>query len=199
MDLKSNFKKVLGVGLLGAAAMTNSTAYAAEANVQVDINLPTVLVMYHYDTITLNFDESALGGYLVGGTAVDCTPAVAGEFCDDQGNPTAIDVATIGPTTTVNQAVVDPGLGATTTDVTLVGVVGVRALGCTSYSAQYSDVGTSSNGVTIGAATPLNGIDGEDCSFTMTTGDLTFNLDFATIDDGASSVSAIFDVTVTGV
>ena len=126
MDLKSNFKKVLGVWLLGAAAITNSTAYAAEASVQVDVNLPTVLVMYHYNTITLNLDETALGGYLVGGTAAACL--TGGDFCDDQGNPAPIDVTTIGATTTVNQAVVDNPVAATDTDITLVDVVGVRAL-----------------------------------------------------------------------
>ncbi len=196
MDLKSNFKKVLGVGLLGAAAITNSTAYAAEASVQVDVNLPTVLVMYHYDTITLNLDQTALGGYLVGGTASAC--ATGGDFCDAQGNPTAIDVTTIGATTTVNQAVVDNPVAATDTDITLVDVVGVRALGCSTYTASYDD-GGSGNGVGITNGTAVAGIDGQGCSFLMTTGDLTFNLDFDSVDAGATTVSAVFDVTVTGV
>ena len=195
MDLKT-LKKVLGVGLLGAAAITNSTAQAAEATVQVDVNLPTVLVMYHYNTITLDLDQTALGGYLVGGTAGACL--TGGDFCDDQGSPAAINVTTIGGTTTVNQAVTDPGLGATDTDVTLVDVVGVRALGCATYSASY-DNGASSNGVTITDGTAVAGIDGQACSFGMTTGDLTFNLDFNAVDAGATQVSAIFDVTVTGV
>jgi len=195
MDLKP-LKKVLGVGLLGAAAITNSTAHAAEASVQVDVNLPTVLVMYHYDTITLNLDQTALGGYLVGGTAGACTPA--GDFCDDQGNPTAINVTTIGGTTTVNSPINDIPLASTATDVTLVDVVGVRALGCTSYSASY-DGGASDNGVTIVNGSAVAGIDGQPCSFTMTSGDLSFNLDFDAVDGGTSTVSAIFDVTVTGV
>ena len=195
MDLKSTFKKVLGVGLLGAAAITNSTAYAAQASVQVDVNLPTVLVMYHYDTITLNLDQTALGGYLVGGTAAACT---GGDFCDNQLNPAPINVTTIGATTTVNQAVVDNPVAATDTDITLVDVVGVRALGCATYTATYDD-GGSGNGVGITNGTAVAGIDGQGCSFLMTTGDLTFNLDFDAVDAGATSVSAVFDVTVTGV
>jgi len=195
MDLKS-LKKVLGVGLLGAAAFTNSTAYAAEATVQVDVNLPTVLVMYHYDTITLDLDQTALGGYLVGGTAAAC--ATGGDFCDDQGSPAAINVTTIGATTSVTQAVTDSPVAATDTDITLVDVVGVRALGCTSYLASYDD-GGSGNGVGITNGTSLSGIDSAGCSFLMTTGDLTFNLDFDALDAGATSVSAVFDVTVTGV
>ena len=195
MDLKS-LKKVLGVGLLGAAAFTNSTAYAAEATVQVDVNLPTVLVMYHYNTITLDLDQTALGGYLVGGTAAACL--TGGDFCNVQLIPAAINVTTIGATTTVNQAVVDNPVAATDTDITLVDVVGVRALGCSTYSASYDD-GVSSNGVTITNGTAVAGIDGQACSFGMTMGDLTFNLDFNSVDGGASSVSAVFDVTVTGV
>ena len=44
MDLKF-IKKVIGVALLGAAAMSSTNAMAAQANVQIDVNLPTVLVM----------------------------------------------------------------------------------------------------------------------------------------------------------
>lgn len=194
MDLKT-LKKVLGVGLLGAAAITTTTAHAAEATVTVDIDLPTVLVMYHYDTITLDLDQTALGNYLVGGTASACLSG--GDLCDDQGNPGVINVTTVGATTTVNQAVVDPGVGATDTDITLVDVVGVRALGCATYTAAYDD-GGSDNGVDITDGTALAGIDGTACSFGMTTGDLSFNLDFDAIDGGATQVSAVFDVTITG-
>ena len=196
MDLKSTFKKVLGVGLLGTAAITNSTAYAADASVNVDVDLPTVLVMYHYDTFTLNILESGLAGFLVGGTATACAGGT--DFCDNQLNPATIDVSTVAATTTVTQAVTDPGLGATDTDILLEDVVGVRALGCSAYSASYSD-GGSDTGVTIGAATSLSGIDTLPCSFGMTTGDLQFNLDFQNVTAGATSVRAVFDVTVTGV
>lgn len=194
MDLKP-LKKVLGVGLLGAAAISSSSAYAAQAQVTVDVDLPTVLVMYHYDTINLVLDQGALGSYLVGGTASACLSG--GDLCDDQGNPTTINVATIGATTTINQAVADPGLGATDTTVTLVDVVGVRALGCASYTASYDD-GGSGNGVTITNGTAVAGIDSNACSFTMTTGDLAFNLDFEDLDAGATQVAAVFDVTITG-
>lgn len=193
MDLKT-LKKMLGAGLLGAAAITGTTAQAADASVTVDVDLPTVLVMYHYNTITLDLDQAALGGYLVGGTAAACATS---DLCDDQGNPATINVSTIGATTTVNQAVVDPGLGSTDTDITLVDVVGVRALGCATYTAAYND-GGSDNGVTITNGTALAGINGTACSFGMTTGDLTFNLDFNAVDDGVNQVSAIFDVTITG-
>jgi hypothetical protein len=196
MDLKSTFKKVLGIGLLGAAAITNSTAYAAQANVTVDVTLPTVLVMYHYDSITLNILESGLAGFLVGGTATACSGGT--DYCDNQPTPATIDVTAVTPTTTVTQAVNDPGLGATAADFVLEDVVGVRALGCTSYTASYGD-GGSDAGVTIGPATPLAGIDTELCSFGMTMGDLQFNLDFNSVAAGATTVQAVFDVTVTGV
>jgi hypothetical protein len=195
MDLKS-LKKVLGVGLLGAAAITNSTAYAADASVQVDVNLPTVLVMYHYDTITLNVLESGLADFLVGGSAGACAGGV--DYCDNQTNPGSVDVTVLDPTTNVTGiAVTDPGLGITDTDIVLEDVVGVRALGCDTYNASYSD-GGSEDGITIGASTSLAGINGVGCSFGMITGDLQFNLDFGAVAAGATSVQAVFDVTITG-
>ena len=102
MDLK-NWKKALGAGLVSAAAIASPSAYAAQANVTIDVNVPGILVMYHYNTITLDLDQTALGTYLVGGTAVLCGT----DFCDDQGNPAAIPVPAIAATTSVTQAVVD--------------------------------------------------------------------------------------------
>jgi len=193
MDVKV-LKRVLGVGLLTAAAITNSTAHAANANVQVDVDLPTVLVMYHYNTITLDLDQAALAGYLVGGTAIACGT----DYCDDQGNPALIPVNTITGTDTVLQAVVDPGPAATTADFTLQDVVGVRAFGCTSYSTVITD-GGSELGVNITTAGGVNGIEGAACSFGMTTGDLSFELDFATLDATDTTATAIFNVDITGV
>ena len=77
--------------------------------------------------------------------------------------------------------------------------MGVRAFGCATYDASYSD-GGSDTGVTIGASTSLAGIDGATCGFGLTTGDLAFDLDFSAITPaGLTPVSAIFDVTITGV
>jgi hypothetical protein len=194
MDLKSNFKKVLGVGLLGAAAVTNSTAYAADASVQVDIALPTVLVMYHYDTINLNVLETGLADFLVGGSATACSGS---DYCEALPNPATVDVSVLNPTTNVNSiGVTDPGGGVLDTDIVLEDVVGVRALGCSTYNASYTD-GGSEDGITITTGA-ITDIDSQSCTFGMTTGDLQFNLDFNEVTAGATSVQAVFDVTITG-
>ena len=190
MDLK-NWKKALVIGLVSAATCTSPSAFAAQANVTIDINFPTILVMYHFNTITLDLDQTSLGTYLVGGTAVPCGP----DFCDDQANST-IAVPIITANTSVTSIVSDPGLANTTTEFTIVGAVGVRALGCSTYDTTVVDAGSDA-GVTVDAIASLSAIEGASCSFTMLTGDLVFDVDFNLID--ADPASAIFDVTIAGI
>ncbi|MGE0624001.1 MAG: hypothetical protein AB7I04_06205 [Pseudomonadales bacterium] len=178
--------------MLTAAAISTPAAYAAQATVTVDVDLPTVLVMYHYSNIELDLDQAALAGYLVGGTATAC----ASDFCNDQGTSTPIPVTTMAGANTVAVTLNDPGLTNTTATFTLTNAVGVRALGCSTYEANYTD-GTSDAGVTI-TDSAVNNIDGLGCSLTMRTGDLAFDLDFNAIAAGTDPVSAVFNVTIAG-
>ena len=57
-----------------------------------------------------------------------------------------------------------------------------------------ADAGSAA-GITI-PGMALAGIDGSGCSFGMTTGDLSFDMDFAAVP--ANPVSAVFAVTITG-
>ena len=82
----SNWKRAVVASLVSAATFCGSSAYAAQANVTIDIDFPTILVMYHYNTITLDLDQTALGTYLVGGTAAAC----GADFCNDQGRFVAV-------------------------------------------------------------------------------------------------------------
>lgn len=189
MDL-SHLRRACGVGLLTAAAFTNPTAHAANANVTVDINLPTVLVMYYYNTITLNLSQADLANYLAA-TAVPC----AGDYCEDLGTATPVPGAITGGASTVPVAVSAAAPGTTTVNFTLQDAVGVRALGCATYTANYVSA-SAGPGVTITNG-PVAGIDGQACSFTMTTGDLAFDLDLGAVADN-TTVQAVFDVTVTG-
>lgn len=186
-----NWKRVVIASLVSAATFSGSSAYAAQANVTIDIDFPTILVMYHYNTITLDLDQTALGTYLVGGTAVAC----GADFCDDQGNAT-IAVPAIAATTSVTAAVVDPGLANTTTEFTIVDPVGVRALGCSTYSVTVVDASADA-GITVDTANSLSAIDGTGCTFALTTGDLIFDVDFGLV--AADPASAVFDVTITGI
>ena len=187
-----NWKRVVIASLMSAATFSGFSVYAAQANVTIDIDFPTILVMYHYNTITLDLDQTALGTYLVGLTAVAC----GADFCDDQGNPLTIPVPAIAATTSVTSAVVDPGLANTTTEFTIVDPVGVRALGCTAYAVTVVDA-SSNAGITVDTANSLSAIDGTGCTFALTTGDLIFDVDFGLVD--ADPASAVFDVTITGI
>ena len=196
MDMKL-IKKVFGVGLLTAAAITNSTAHAANASVTVDVNLPTVLVMYHYDTIDLTLDSTGLADYFFAGTNVACSGAGT---CQTSPDLTQAALVLDGSgTTTVAGSLTDPGLTAnTTTTFTLTDVVGVRAFGCAAYTAGYTDLGSDPS-VTITPG-PITDIEGQPCGFALTTGDLAFDLDFTAIPASAApvTVQAVFDVTITG-
>ncbi len=190
MDLK-NWKKALGIGLVSAAAISSPAANAAQVTMTIDVDLPTILVMYHYNTITLALDQAALGSYVVGITAVACGT----DFCDDQGSPAAITVSTITANENVTQAVVDPGLANTTTQFRVIDSVGVRALGCGVYDVVVVDASADA-GVTVDTGLSLAAIDGAGCSFALTTGDLVFDVDYDLV--AGDPVSAVFDVTITG-
>ena len=190
MDIFS-WRKVLGVSVVAAAAISNSSAYAAQATMTVDVNLPTILVMYHYNTITLTLDSAAVATYLVGGTATAC----GGDYCDDQGNVT-VAVTGFGATNSVTQAVADPGLANNAASFTLVNSVGVRAMGCSTYDVTVAENASTDAGVSINTAS-LSAINGSACSFSMITGDLSFDVDFDLVD--ADPISAVFDVTIAGI
>lgn len=178
------------------AAVAPAT-YAADATTTISIDFPTVLVMYHYDTIELAIADSALADLLSGGTSVACATS---DFCDDLGTKDLTVTDEIAAFTT-GAATVDAdvasdvsALAATTGTVTVENAVGVRALGCSTYAASAVE-GGSSTGVTVNAGA-INGIDGEACTLGLTTGDLSFDIDFETV--AGNTADAVFDVTITG-
>ena len=196
--IKANaFKKVLGVGLLAAAAITNSTAHAAQASVTIDVSLPTVLVMYHYDTIALDIDKNALGTYLVGVNGSACG---VDEFCSTDGAAAPVTASSVSGAREDIAVAAPTGTGFlenTTATFRLVDAVGVRAFGCSQYTATQGEV-SSDAGISIPAGN-INRIHTAPCSFAMTLGDLDFDMDFSLIADGTTGVSAVADVQITGI
>lgn len=193
MDMKT-LKRACAVGLLSASTLVNPAAHAAQGSVNVDVLLPTVLVMYYYSDIDLDLDATALADYLTtGGSA-----CAGGDFCDDQGAAGVQSVTTIGPTTTVTLAApTDPYSGAPVVTFELENAVAVRALGCATYAADF-DVSGTDDAVVAALDQPVANIDGSACSMGLTTGNLAFDLDFDLVDPGADTVSATLDVTITG-
>ncbi len=196
MDLKT-LKNAMGAGLLSAAAIASMPAHAATGQVDVDISLPTVLLMYYYSDIELNLDADALGNYMVGTSGSLCG-APGSDFC---GSNTAgiVNVSGIGANTNVN----GPGLNTpdfqnSTINFTLVNSVGVRAIGCTNtYTADF-DV-TGDPGITPESDVAITAIDGVACTPNLTLGDLDFELDLGAITAGTTLVNATLDVTITGI
>ena len=183
-----NVRKLLGVMLFSGCLATGQTAYAASATVTVDFDLPTIIVMYHYSTVDVTVSQAVLGGFLSGG-------ALCGvDRCEDLGTSAMLTLAALSGS--VDAGVDDTyALANTTATVTVQNAVGVRALGCTTYTGSYIG-GVSDPGVTITAG-PLVGINTLPCSMTMTTGDLAFDVDFTAVT--TDPVSAVFDVTIAGV
>ncbi|MEM8765992.1 MAG: hypothetical protein AAGE43_01005 [Pseudomonadota bacterium] len=195
MDL-NNLKKVLGIGLLSAAAIANTPATAATGNVTVDVDLPTVLIMYYYSDIELDLDQASLGSWMVGATGVACGT----DFCADSGDAGAYTVSGIGATNAVAvTGLATPDFEQTAMNIELQNIVGVRAIGCPTgvYDADYDVSGDAG----IGAETdvPVTNIDGEDCSAAITTGNLDFDLNLANITPGATNVAATLAVTIVGI
>lgn len=189
MDLNT-CKKALTSAVLCAAAIGSPVASAATASTTVDINFPTLLIMYHYDTIDLDLDATSLGTHLVT-AATGCS----GDVCTSQGDITRSS-GPISANTNVDASFTAPAFDNNSATFTLQNAVGVRGLGCTDYDAQVAEGASTSAGVTVTAGA-IAGIDGVSCSLGMTTGDLAFAIDFDTVNP-ATAAAAIFDVTITG-
>ena len=194
MTKMPSFKTLAGAGLIGAMAASAPAAHAADATITVDVDFPTVLVMYHFSQIDLTVADQAVADFLTGGTASDCTAG----FCDDQGTFTAP-----SDITDLTAATADAGLDDTnpalntvppSVDFSVSNAVGVRALGCSTYGVTVTENAGTSAGVTVDTGS-LSDIDGSSCSLSMTTGSLDFSVDLATI---TGDPSAIFDVSIIG-
>ncbi len=181
-------RKLITIALFSGCLAGGQSAYAANATVTVDFDLPTILVMYHYSTVDVTVSQAVLGGFLSGGILCGV------DRCEDLLTSATLTLPALSGS-------VDAGiddtllLAATTATVTVQNAVGVRALGCTTYTGSYIG-GLSDPGVTITAG-PLVGIDTLPCSMTMTMGDLAFDVDFTAVT--TDPVSAVFDVTIAGV
>ncbi len=192
MDLK-HLKKVLGIGLLSAGAIANTSATAATGNVAVNVDLPTVLIMYYYSDITLDLDQTALGGYMVGASGVACGT----DWCNDNGSAGSVTVSNISANTTVPvTGLASPDFENTAMNIELQNIVGVRAIGCPNgtYDATYDVTGDA--GITPETGTGVTNINTASCSAALTTGNLDFDLDLATITPGAMNVNATLAVTI---
>ncbi len=157
----------------------------------LDINMPSVLLLYHHSQINIDVQPAALAG------ALGATSGCGAGFCLDAGNQSA---AILGISPSVPVAI---DIGASvpavmTRTITLNEAVGTRATGCAGgvYSTASFQILNPLGGIQAGSGT-ITEIQNSACGFDLRTGDLSFDLDLNSIS-AISNASATIQITVVG-
>lgn len=175
-------KSILSAGL-ATAFLAASTANAASLEVDVDIKVPEMLVLYAYTDVDLTLDTGEFAALFDSNcTALDC----------------AVDLSTT-KTGAIAGGNVDLGISlgsGSTATITLQNSWGVRAIGSGPLAATVTDLATgdsSVSGHTISPTAPA-------VSATGTVGDVSFIVDFNNPDtDGDGFISTNYTIKVTGI
>jgi hypothetical protein len=189
-------KKGLLAATLTSAMMTGAVApatQAADVSTTIDINFPTVMVLYYYNQLDLDVDAASLVDQL-GGSSAACNSAGTGENCLAATDQTySLD---LGSATVTADIETDGGAVTTTpVDVTITDAYGMRCIGCTNYDVAVSD-GANSTAVAISPVSTTVTANG----LQMVTQDLGFSLDLdqltsSEVDNGVATESALITVT----
>ena len=166
---------------------------AADVSTTIDINFPSVMVLYYYNQIDLDVDADTLVNQL-GGSSGECDSAGTGENCVQAADQTySLDLDS--PTVTADIQTDGGALSSAPVDVTIENAYGMRCLGCTTYSVAVSDGANSTAVVTdpVNTKVTANGL-------TMVVQDLGFSLDLdqltsTEVDNGVATESALITVT----
>ncbi|WP_223668726.1 hypothetical protein [Kangiella shandongensis] len=175
-------KSVVAAGL-AAALFTVSPAKSASLNVDTDVSIPDVLILYAYTDIDLQFAAGEFATLLDG----SCTS-------DDCASPlTTAEAGTI--TSGVADLNITPDLAAsgTSASITIQNSWAVRALGYGTFNASVTDNGSES-AVSGLAVSPATGTP----SMTATPGDVSFDIDLTSTDLDDGLIEANYTITVTG-
>lgn len=176
---KSAVATALVTGLFAA-----SNAHSATLDVDVDITVPDVLILYAYTDIDLAFSAGEFAGLLDSScTTEDCASAITAA---QSGSITggAVDLNIV------------PDLNATGTSetITLQNSWAVRALGYGTFNASVAD-NSSEASVSNFVISPASGTP----SMTATPGDVSFDIDLTDPDpSGDGAINANYTITVTG-
>ncbi len=168
-----------------------TSAHAATAETTISVNFPSIVVLYTYDSITLDVSEAGLGAAIKGGaTTVSCSSDQCTASQAAVKDLTATQLTLDG--NDVITADITSAVGALPTDieVTINDAFGARCLGCGTgdYTVTTVDGGDSD---VIGnfspSAMPQNGL-------TLSTGSLSFQVDLSQV---TSNGVVTEDVTIT--
>lgn len=155
----------------------------------LEVQMPSVLLLYHRGQINVNLSASALAG------AFGASSGCSGDFCMDLGTRT---VSMSNGNRIVPVGVPDPGFNPLQT-INLRGAIGVRGIGCAGgiYGTATYEIVTAVGGIQT-ASGNLSGIQNAPCGLTLRTGDLPIELDLTQLDSASGRASATIQVTVTG-
>lgn len=182
--------KILKKALLGSAVAavisTTPVTQAASLDVDVDITLPNIIILYAYTDIDLTIAADQLGPLLdTACSADDCTV--------DQGATTGV-LTALG--TTLDLAIASAASPGTNPTVRLDNSWGVRGVGFTTYDESVTALG--GNEVLNLAIEDLGAP-----SLALQTGYVEFDLNVAAVAgpdaDGDGFIEANYTITVTGI
>ncbi|AOE49083.1 hypothetical protein [Kangiella sediminilitoris] len=175
-------KSMIAAGI-AAGLLVVSPAKSASLNVDTDVTVPDVLILYAYTDIDLSFGAGEFAALLDGScTSEDCGSAIsAAEAGTITGGVTDLDIAT------------DLAATGTTASITIQNSWAVRALGYGTFTASVADNGseTAVSGLTVAPTTGTP-------SMTATTGDVSFDIDLTSSDLDDGLIEANYTITVTG-
>jgi hypothetical protein len=193
-------KRLAAVGLIASAALGTQTAHAVSASTTIEIDFPTILVLYHYDTINMLVDAADLGTALAAGGTASCTASGPGEYCVELTGPVGLAWDMVSPVDAGMD--VDPGTSTLTpgnVNVVIQNAWGVRSVGAASMSAGVTGPanltdGTNNLGVSMTPpgtdnATPTPGL-------ALDTGSIEFGVDLTNLN-ASGTYSGDFTITVT--
>jgi hypothetical protein len=184
MKFKSVKNALLATAVTAASLGTLSTAQAATLNVDVDITLPEIIILYAYTDIDLDIAADQLGPLL--------EAACTSDDCEIDLGTKSDTLAALGTTLDLDIASdIAPVVGANPT-ITLDNSWGVRGIGFANYDESIAaDVGNEVLNLVI-----------EDLgapSLAVQTGSVSFDLDLSNPDfDNDGFIEANYTITVVG-
>lgn len=190
-------KRLTAVGVIASAALGMQTAHAVSADTTIEIDFPTILVLYHFDTINLSVSEANLATALGASTSSTSCTAGTGEYCVEVTGPVglALDLAT--PTVDANMNdTIGPLTPLGTVSVEIDNAWGVRSIG----AAAGLQASVTGNDLVQGAETiPVSNDTTNDTNpavgLTMATGDIAFDMDLSNLDT-SGTYAGDFTITV---
>ncbi|MCZ6659538.1 MAG: hypothetical protein O7C67_19810 [Gammaproteobacteria bacterium] len=167
--------------------VTDSNGNVQVLATQIEVDMPSVLLLYHFAQIDINVLAAAM---------TELVAPAGGDL-----GTASVNLVSMALPVDADIASVAPPVSTLTPTVTLQNVVGARAIGCGGgiYAEASFDVSNTTGGILPSTGT-INDIQGQPCNFNLVSGDVQVQLDLnaATFNGGTAQASAQIQVTITG-